>query len=175
MSEAPKRRTQVTLFVPPPHAGPLDALRGVLDPVQAVLIAAHVTLCRDDEVDGLDPVALSRAVAAWPHGHLQLEFGPPRRFGGHGVMLPCVGGNAWFQALRCWVLQDAGARVHDPHLTLAHPRNPRSADNTDDAMACCPHALSVTFGIVSLVEQDASAPWRTCREAPLGVPPGRFP
>ena len=43
-------RRQLTLFVPHAEAAPIEALRATLDPVQHALIAAHVTLCREDEL-----------------------------------------------------------------------------------------------------------------------------
>lgn len=72
MTGPPAIRRQLTLFVPEPRRAHLDALRQTLDPVQASLIGAHVTLCREDEIQDLDPVVMVRRVAAWPHGPLTL-------------------------------------------------------------------------------------------------------
>jgi hypothetical protein len=48
-------RRQLSLYVPEPIATRLEAVRRVLDPVQHALIPAHVTLCRDDELEALSP------------------------------------------------------------------------------------------------------------------------
>ena len=153
-------RRQLTLFVPAPWRVPLDALRQRLDPIQASLIAAHVTLCREDEIRDVELSSLFRRVDTWAHGPLRLAFGSPRRFSGHGVLLPCEQGAGQFHALRRWLLQDDSVRVHEAHLTMAHPRNERAANNTDDVLAECPQELQLEFATVSLIEQQGTAAWR---------------
>lgn len=71
-------RRQLTLFVDEPWRSRLQQLRIVLDPVQAALIPAHVTLCRDDEVASQEEAAMIDRVASWPHGPLVLTFGGAR-------------------------------------------------------------------------------------------------
>ena len=168
MSTAPISRRQLTLFVSPPWGPRLDTLRRVLDPVQASLIAAHVTLCREDELEGTDLPSLFSRVESWVAGPISLAFGKPTRFHDHGVLLPCQHGSGEFRRLRQWLLQDQSAREHGAHITLAHPRNPRSAGNTDAALAACPQVLELQFASVALIEQRASTPWRLIHEATLG-------
>lgn len=139
-----------------------------MDPVQASLIAVHVTLCREDEIEQLDPTTVFSRIASWAQGPLRLAFGGPRVFNGHGVLLPCEHGSVEFQRLRQWLLQDKGAREHAAHLTLAHPRNPKAAGNTATALAAFPHALELQFPAVALIEQHGSAPWLLLQEATLG-------
>lgn len=43
-------RRQATLYLPSPCSVAVEAVRSRYNPVQAELIAAHVTLCREDEV-----------------------------------------------------------------------------------------------------------------------------
>jgi len=167
-ASAPLRRRQLTLFVPPPWGPRLDALRRVLDPVQAALIAAHVTLCREDEIAGETASALFSRLTAWADGPLRLAFGPPQRFQGHGLLLPCAQGAASFQQLRRLLLQDPAAREHGAHLTLAHPRNPQAAGNTPAALAACPQALALRLTRVALIEQQGAAPWTLIDEAAVG-------
>ncbi|MBE2186447.1 MAG: hypothetical protein IAE99_06720 [Rhodothermales bacterium] len=45
-------RRQLTLFVPPPRAEPIETVWRLVDPVQHRLIAAHVTLARGDGPGG---------------------------------------------------------------------------------------------------------------------------
>jgi TfoX C-terminal domain/2'-5' RNA ligase superfamily len=169
MSSAPTSRKQLTLFVAELWSSRLEALRHVLDPVQASHIAAHVTLCRDDEIGSLSPASVFSRVESWAAGPICLTFGRPRRFNGHGALLPCERGSGQFQRLRRWLLQDPGAREHGAHLTLAHPRNPRSSGNTDAALAECPQSIELRFSSVALVEQQGSAPWRFIQESTLGA------
>jgi 2'-5' RNA ligase len=165
---AQNRRRQLTLFVPEPERAALDALRSSLDPVQASLIPAHVTLCREDEIEHLDPAAVFTRVKSWAQGPLRLAFGGARVFNGHGVLLPCQHGSEGFHHLRQWLLQDQAAREHAAHLTLAHPRNPKAAGNTATTLAACPRALELQFPAVALIEQHGFAPWRVLQEANLG-------
>jgi hypothetical protein len=161
-------RRQLTLFVAEPWALRLDILRRALDPVQAALIAAHVTLCREDEIESLAPHELFTKVASWTEGPICLTFGQAARFNGHGVLLPCAYGSDQFNRLRQWVLQDPGARTHGAHITLAHPRNARCAGNTDATLAACPLELALRFASVALIEQQGAEPWRLIQEAKLG-------
>jgi hypothetical protein len=162
-------RRQLTLFVDEPWRSRLQQHRVVLDPVQAALIPAHVTLCRDDEVASLDEATFVKRVAAWPHGPLDLSFGAAQRVEGHGVLLRCVHGAGVFHTLRQWLLHDVEARGLGAHLTLAHPRNPRAVGNTDEVLAAVPTALALTFASVALIEQHGTAPWKVLREAVLGA------
>lgn len=49
MADPMSLREQLSLYVPPPIAAILEGVRRVVDPVQAALIRAHVTLCRESE------------------------------------------------------------------------------------------------------------------------------
>ena len=151
-------RTQLTLLVPEPAASVLEEVRRRVDPAQAALVPAHVTLAREDELTGLDAVrARLRAGRLSP---LTLVLGCPEIFGGHGLLLPCTGGRDAYHALRSAVL-GAGARGEaTPHLTLAHPRNVRAPGNALLETRGLPGAMRVTFRAVHLVEQAGEGPWR---------------
>lgn len=161
-------RRQLTLFVSEPWGSRLDEVRRELDPVQASLIAAHVTLCREDEIGAIDTASLFETVSNWSAGPVCLEFGSPQRFDGHGVLLPCEQGANQFHRLRQWVLQSHNVREQRAHLTLAHPRNARFVGNTDDALADCPRGLQLEFSTVALIEQRDTAPWEVITEQRLG-------
>lgn len=168
MATTSDHRRQLTLFVTEPWRSRLDALRQVLDPLQASLIPAHVTLCREDEIEQLDKASIAGRARSWPYGPLSVTFGRPQRFGGHGALLPCEQGSDQFQRLRQWLLQDQGAREHGAHLTLAHPRNPESAGNNNAALDTCPPVLQLQFASVAVIEQHGSSPWKVIGEAVLG-------
>ena len=169
MPAAPNSRRQLTLFVAEPWRSRLNGFRQTLDPVQASLISAHVTLAREDEIGLLDPQSLFKRVASWSHGPISLAFGQPQRFFEHGVLLPCEQGQERFLQLRQWLLQDQGARAHEAHLTLAHPRNPRSLGNTEVALSALPRSIQLQFASVSLIEQIGTSPWRVLQESNLRV------
>jgi 2'-5' RNA ligase len=152
-------RTQLSLYVPTPVAEALAAVRRIVDPVQSRLIPPHVTLCREEDLVGVAPSDVRARLAAGV-GPLTLAFGSVEQFGGHGVLLPCVGGHAAFRALRALVLGGATPRDHTPHLTLAHPRTPRAPGNDPSAARVLPAPLSITFTSVHWIEQEGRAPWR---------------
>lgn len=154
----PGVRRQLSLFVPEASAARLEAIRLRLDPVQHALIPAHVTLCREDELAALaDPAWRERWAGV---SALSLTFGAPVAFDGHGVLLPVTHGAAAFAALRKLVLGREPERVLQPHLTLAHPRNPRAAGNTADALTSVPAGLEIRFDAVRLIEQRDAGPWQ---------------
>ncbi len=159
------RRVQLTLFVPEMEARAIEQVRAQLDPVQQRLIAAHVTLCREDELAEV-PLQRLRAAAVRPEP-LTLGFGAPERFTGHGVLLPCVGGSAAFHRLRLLALGSEAIREQAAHITLAHPRNPVAIGNRTDRDIGLPTPMLITFTAISLIEQMDDGPWEVLDIFPL--------
>lgn len=168
---SPSRRTQLTLFVPPPVAGDLEAVRAVVDPVQQGLIAAHVTLCREDELANLDENLFRNRLRDPRARGIRLEFGAVEAFSTHGLWLPCVRGAEAFQALRFHLLGKEDLRLVQAHITLAHPRNPRAKNNSLAAASRIPAGLSIQFPVVSLIEQNDGGKWVIREEFPLAASP----
>lgn len=158
-------RLQLTLFVPEPAAGTIEGMRRVLDPVQHALIAAHVTLCREDEL--ADVADLRNHLRESPPPALDLVFGSAEGSSGHGILLPCIGGADAYQSLRVAVVGTSTVPISHPHITLAHPRNPRAPGNDIATARELPSPLRVRFDAVSLIEQRDGAPWRTIWSVPL--------
>ncbi len=164
---APPRRRQLTLFVPPADALLLEAVREQLDPVQHRLIPAHVTLCRENELEAPAEATLRDRLVHLDAPPLTLTFGAAVPFSGHGVMMRCLAGDADFHALRALLLDDTALRCHEPHLTLAHPRNPRSSHNEPASYATLPSALQITFTSICVIEQTGQEPWQVLGTYPL--------
>lgn len=162
-------RRQLTFFLPHPVAAHVESVRRIMDPVQGRLIAAHVTVCREDEIAGLDVAALEAGIRHAPMRSLMLRFGPPERFDGHGMLLGCTAGQHEFRLLRQALLGPA-ARMMRPHITLAHPRNPRASGNVLTNASVLEHGLTVTFRTASLIEQQEGQPWRVIDSWELGAP-----
>lgn len=161
-------RDQLSLFLGPPAGPALDALRAQLDPVQAALIPAHVTVCREDELTGLDPAGLTDRL----HGATALTFGVglPERFSGHGVLLPCVAGQSGLDDLRRRLLGRAEVRPQPAHVTLAHPRNPRAPGNRDPLdLGITP--MTLTLADLRWIRQTGGGPWQTIARFSLGPAP----
>jgi hypothetical protein len=154
-------RIQLSLYVPLPHSDAIEAVRRVVDPVQFGLIPAHVTLCREDELasfagwrerlETLPPEAI----------RLHLRFGRAVSFSGHGILLQCMEGIEAYRELRRRILGSSAVREMQPHLTLAHPRNPQAPGNTIEATFELPPSFEIAFDSVKLIEQVDSGPWKT--------------
>ncbi len=155
---APHRRQATLFFGDPPPA--LVRCRQFYNPVQAALIDAHVTLCREDEV--FDWTAFEERVASLTQLKLRMEFGRPIRRGDL-VFLPVTAGAEHFAALRRTLLSDntSEPRTMDPHVTVIHPRN---GTCTDEAFAEIERSLPPfewTFNEVALIEQHNGGQWQT--------------
>ncbi|MEO8200287.1 MAG: 2'-5' RNA ligase family protein [Gemmatimonadota bacterium] len=151
-------RRQATLFVPPPHNPALEALRTRFNPVQSDLIRAHVTLCREDEVD--DWMLLSSRLAGITPIAVTLRFTAPVR-DRDLVYLPASGSTESFDSLRHSLLSPGGQppRKHQPHITLIHPRNGTCSDADFMEIATQVEPFQVTFRAVTLIEQVDGGRW----------------
>ena len=160
-------RLQLSLYVAEPEASGLDALRARLDPVQHALIAPHVTLARDADIDTRSGPDWRERIAALREPVLRLHFGPAEAFHEHGIVLRCVGGVDRFDALRARILGPAALSLA-PHITLAHPRNPKSPGNSlAHALAQLPAPLELRFNAINLIEQCNGGSWRVLAGARL--------
>lgn len=133
--------------------------------MQAKLIPAHVTLCREDEVS--DWVGLEcRALAIAPI-EVAIAFGSPLREG-NLVYLPAVGSTADFDQLRHALLARDGKapRKHAPHITIIHPRNGVCTDSMFAEISSRVVPFTATFREISLIKQQDGGSWE--RFAVLG-------
>lgn len=158
-------RKQLSLYVPEPAAQRLEDVRRAVDPVQFGLIPAHVTLCREDEL--IDLPAVRERLRENRFAPLTLRFGGVEVFHGHGLILHCREGEAAFRALRETLLGATDIRAHRPHITLAHPRNPKAAGNSYETAAQLPNPLKIIFSTVFLIEQTDGGPWKVLERFPL--------
>lgn len=149
------KRRQASLFLRDQFN--IVALRLRHNPVQARLITAHVTLCREDEVTDWDDLR-SRLECLCPF-EISLTFGQPVREDNF-VYLPVHEGLADYQALRRTILPKV-AREHIPHVTLIHPRNGTCTDKIfADISASLISPFQFTFREVMLIEQKDGGVWR---------------
>ncbi len=167
----PERRRQLTLFVSEPN-GVIEKIRADYNPLQFLLIPAHITLCREDEIEPLDQVIrnLRSICLSEP---LRIEFGLAERFGdGKGVLLPGMPENPGFVELRKTVLNGiiAHPRGHVPHITLMHPRNSTCTAELFERIKGFDLPSALCFDTISLIEQNAGGPWRVLEEFPIHRP-----
>lgn len=163
-------RQQLTMFVPPPAAEHIEAVRRLWDPVQQQRIAAHVTLCREHELAAIDPLVLRERLAHLTLTRFRMTFGPAERVDGYGVLLRAMEGTEAFAAMRSQILGIANAPPFGAHITLAHPRNPRAPGNSDDLSELFPPGVRIDFAEICLINQVESDPWTVQYRVPLAAP-----
>lgn len=156
-------RHQLSLFAPEPVAAALDATRAILDPIQHGLIPAHVTACRDEEMQALRGNELEGAIDAASLGPITLVFGRAVPFDDHGILLPCISGQEEFSAFRARLLGTPQPRREVPHITLAHPRNPKSMGNDLAVALKLPAQIEIMFSEACLIEQRKGKRWQVLR------------
>ena len=98
-----KIRRQLTLFITEQNEV-IEAVRATFNPAQYALIAAHVTLCREDEIENLKQV-IENIEAFHLESPVQIMFTEVMLFEeGKGVLIPAKKENDAFHALRKAVL-----------------------------------------------------------------------
>ncbi len=134
----------------------IEALRFRHNSMQARLIPAHVTLCREDEVT--DWVAFQARLEALRPFEITLTFGTPVREHNF-VYLPVHEGIDDYHDFRRAILSQE-ARKQTPHLTLIHPRNGTCNDQIiADISANIVSPFQYTFREVMLIEQEHGGVW----------------
>ena len=166
------KRTQLTLFVSENVSAAIEAIRRQYNPVQHSLIAAHVTLCREDELLDIEKVLQNLNQLSFPA--ITIRFGTPERFDeGKGVLLPALEENTAFQELRKAVLKGVieQPRNHQPHITLMHPRNATCTDEIMENIRKSDLPSEIEFGHISLIEQIDGGKWSIIQTFHLTIPP----
>jgi hypothetical protein len=160
------KRTQLTLFVPEP--GAIENIRRQYNPLQHVLIAAHVTLCREDELTNMELVYRNLDQLDFPA--FTLQFGQPVRFErGKGLLLPARGNDSAFHNLRKAVLRGIidNPREQEAHITLMHPRNSECTDELFEEIRKTGLPAEILFDRISLIEQVDGGSWNAVKEIVL--------
>ncbi|HAK11694.1 MAG TPA: hypothetical protein DCO78_06680 [Chitinophagaceae bacterium] len=154
-------RRQLTLFVNPTDAQEIEAVRKRFNPIQQELIACHVTLCREDELENLDAIIANLKKLEVPA--ISISFGRVIRFdNGKGVMLPDLGDNESFHQLRTKILTGVVETIRrpEPHITLMHPRNSSCTDAIFSIIQAVSFPTRLIFHEISLIVQINGGQWR---------------
>lgn len=161
-------RQQLTLFVEEGREL-LEPVRIRYNPVQQALIAAHITLCREDELSLL-PAVLENIRGIRLSEPLTITLGPPASFAdSKGLFLPGEGDNEGFHELRQQILKGviANPRHQHPHITLIHPRNGTCTPGIFDELSQYPFPARLRFHRISLIGQRHENPWQLQEEFDL--------
>jgi len=158
-------RRQLTLFIAEQNET-IEQIRIQFNPAQYNLIAAHITLCREDEIEPIEKVIenIKSITKAEP---LRLEFDPPERFeNGRGVLIPAKKTSNIFSDLRKTILNGLNEhpREHLPHITLIHPRNATCTDMIWQQIQKQDLPTELLFDTISLIEQHNGGRWATIEQ-----------
>lgn len=152
-------RQQLTLFVSPGN-DVIETIRATFNPVQHSLIAAHITLCREDEIHPIEQVVENILTLRY-QDPLCITLKPIQRFNNNnGVLIPAHHSDE-FQILRRSVLKGVqnNPRHHDPHITLMHPRNSTCTDTIFTQLMTYTFPDRLYFDTISLIEQRNGGKW----------------
>lgn len=162
------KRIQLTLFIDGNETDEIERIRKTYNPEQYNLIKAHVTLCREDELEQIEKVLQN--LKTLDHAGITIDFENPIRFSnGKGVLLPVFGTNKLFQELRNKILRGIieNPRVHEPHITLLHPRNAACTDEIFQQIEKSRFPKKIAFKKISLIEQEQGMKWEIIKEFEL--------
>jgi hypothetical protein len=161
-------RRQLTLFVEPEDAEIIEQVRQEFNPLQFELIKAHITLCREDEIQDLEKVISNLLLLT--STEISIEVGKVIRFdNGKGLLIPAKGINIEFQELRRQVLQGLidNPRTQEPHITLMHPRNSTCTNKIFEIIKDISFPKNLKFKKISLIEQKDGRCWNIKKEFEL--------
>jgi len=152
-------RKQLTLFV---ENQTIEEIRTKFNPKQHAIISAHVTLCREDELEDLENV-IANMRARKIDKPIKISFNEVIRFeNGKGVLIPAASENNDFHKLRSDILNSP--RHHSPHITLMHPRNSICTDVIFEEIKSYNLPTEFSFNKISLIEQKDQGKWRLLNE-----------
>lgn len=160
-------RRQATLYLRGPRQSNIEMIRAKYNPAQARIIAAHVTLCREDEV--LDWEQFQTQLSRVPADRIAVELTFERLIRQNNLVFAQATANCQtFDCLRNEVLANENnrPRIHQPHLTLIHPRNGICDDRLFAELQTTFEPFSATFDRVTIIEQNGGGKWINLFEHP---------
>jgi len=168
MNLEPIKRRQLTLFLPESNSSDIEKCRAKFNIEQFKIIRAHITLCREHEIDQLEKV--KHYLENLNFTSFYLELGKPIRFSGDkGVLISVFGNDELFQKLRTHILSGIieYPETHEPHITIMHPRNSTCTDEIFDTILNLTFPTKLRFDKISLIEQTLGEKWNVLEEYKL--------
>lgn len=158
-----KTRRQLTLFIPKKDSKIIESLRSTFNPIQKELIDAHITLCREDEIENLEKILENLENLKFPP--IKLTIDKPTRFSeGKGVFLTIKESHT-FDELRKKILDNIipAPRKQEAHITIMHPRNSSCNDETFKKISEVEFPKEIEFNEISLIEQKNERKWNVLK------------
>lgn len=162
------KRRQLTLFLSESSSSEIEKCREKYNLEQFKLINAHITLCREDEIEQLERINDNLNKLCF--NSFDLEIGKPIRFSDYkGVLIPIIGNEVIFQNLRAEVLNGIieFPRNQKPHITIMHPRNSSCTDEIFETINNLKLPNKLKFNKISLIEQTFGESWAVLQEYKL--------
>ena len=161
-------RRQLTLFIPGGN-DTIEKIRATFNPAQYNLIPAHVTLCREHEINPIEK-AIENIRFITRDKPIRIAFNLPGRFdNGKGVFIPAKKENTDFHELRQTVLTGLVEfpPEHLPHITLMHPRNSTCTDFIFEQIINYDLPTELFFDTICLIEQHNGGRWVIIEQFPF--------
>lgn len=159
-------RRQLTLFPEPNETVSIEQIRQEFNPKQFEIIQAHVTLCREDEIENLEKIISNLNLLLHTQQNIFIEFDKVARFdNGKGLFLPATIEQEEFDYLRRQILNGLydNPRIQKPHITLMHPRNSTCTDIIFNKVEEINLPTRLEFKKISLIEQTNGGQWKTLK------------
>lgn len=158
-------RRQITLFVEPKDAEKIEQIRQEFNPEQFEIIKAHVTLCRENEIEDLEKVRSN--LFSLTLTDIDITFKKIERFhNSKGLFLPATNNNEAFDKLRRQVLCGLidNPVKQEAHITLMHPRNSTCTDAIFKQVETISLPAKLNFKTISIIEQKKGGKWKILEE-----------
>ncbi len=157
-------RKQLTLFIND-ATGTIENIRETYNFLQFVLIPAHVTLCREDEIEPIEKI-IERLRSISLEKPLRITFNKVERFDkGKGVFITSTDDNHDFMELRKLILgKPEFTKEQIPHITLMHPRNSTCNDKIFDEIKTYRFPTELEFTKVSLIQCINGGKWTVLQD-----------
>lgn len=156
---------QLSLFVAEPERSVIDEVRKKYDPRQHANIPAHVTLCRDNEVD--DWCRLKRKLAEFSEASLQFIIDEVEELSDRCILMRLRPPATSFHELREHLLgNDCSSTI--PHITLLHPKNAQG-NSPLERIRNETLPTVVHFSEINLIIRTESGVWRMKSTYPIGI------
>ena len=159
-----KIRKQLTLFLENSNEN-IENIRAEYNPEQFNLISAHITLCREDEIESIEKI-IERIKSIQLEKPIRIELNGVKRFAdGKGILIPASEGNNEFRELRKIILGTTEpTKELLPHVTLMHPGNSTCNEKTFFEIKKQEFPNELFFSKISLIEQTNGGKWNVINE-----------
>ena len=165
------RRLHLTLFLDPMESMVIEYIRKRFNPEQFRLIPAHITLCRENELEDL--TRIKHVLETLDFEEFDLSLGEIREISAElGVWVTLLDPQGKVPQLREMILGGASPSAGNftPHITLMHPMNSKLNRQKVETIKEVELSGMIRISRISLIEQQEDQIWKTLEEYQLKKP-----